>query len=39
MDRTMLAAPSKVLSYYLVNSMDTSDRLLKKHGISKLNLY
>ena len=30
---------SKVVAFYVVSSIESSDQLLKKHGITKMDLY
>lgn len=39
MDRSILKLPSKLLSFYVVCSMESSNYLWKKHGITKMGLH
>ena len=39
MERSVLHHSSKLLTFYVVCSMESSDRLFRKHGISKMDLH
>ena len=38
-DRELFYGSAKIVAFYSVSSMESSDNLLKKHGLSRIDLY